>query len=146
MKTEDVVRGVIELGNISKELEGLQKEISERKQEKGQLVNDINVLKKSQIDEKNRLSKIISELEKIISDLKIDIGKLNSKKQSISSSISAEYLKLNSQKDIIAIQLSQAEAKARETENGSKLLTNNQAEFEKKKELLKQIGYLISKL
>jgi len=47
LKTEDIVKGVIELGNISKELEGLQKEISERKQEKGQLEHNIALLKKS---------------------------------------------------------------------------------------------------
>lgn len=146
LKTEDVVKGILELGKISEELKGFQRNIDEAKQQKAQLDKDIFLFRKIRQEEKESLEKEEQEKEKIIAELNQRISDLQTKKDSVNFEISAERLRLAQLDEQIKSGLSNIDKENNKLNFQTDLLNKTQIEVEHKKDIIRQIKELAEKL
>ena len=146
LKTDDVIRGVLDLAKTAQELEEARKEVNELKMYKSQLERDIEILQRSKNDEQDKFNvdKIVNVKE--LKELENKITEAKSQHEGIINEAKTQINKLESLKDTINSQNSQLEAKEQKFNDNAQNLSKREQIIEDKKEILKQIKELSKKL
>ena len=146
LKTDDVIKGVLDLAKTAQELENVKKEHHELSQQIGQLENNLNVLKRANKEEREAFDKLKKEKQEYMDSTTQEISKLQNSRASLSASLAPEVAQLNSLKSQLEGFKNEISNKDKELNDKYNMLSKNQSEFEEKKNIVKQIKELAEKL
>ena len=145
MGKEDVLKNMLDLSALAKdldELNELKRTVDDLKQQKAQLQNSINLLKKQQLEERENFPKVKAECDKEISELNSKIANLKAVRDSLSSQAVPELKKLEAEKETNRMALAELSVKSTKLDNDATAFSRRQAEFNLKVDILKQITEL----
>ena len=134
-------KALVGIAEQIKDLDNLEKEIHQLRQEKGGLEHNINLLKKNREEETETFNKEkqkrkaeIAELERITSDLQ-------AKRDALVANTVPEVAQLNSLKQQIAVEKLALDRRQESVSKGFENLCKEQAKFEGKKKILEQLFF-----
>ena len=131
--------GLLGIAEQIQELDNLEKEIYQSKQEKGQLLHDINLLTKDKEEISVELHKKKDEFKAEISSLEKITSGLQTKRDGLIANTAPEIAQLTSLKEQINRDNVALETKQTNLNRQYNNLSKEQAELEEKKRLLEQI-------
>lgn len=135
-------KALVGIADQIKELDNLEKDLHQLKQEKGQLGHDINLLKKNKEEISIELGKKQAEFKVEISDLEKIISNLQAKRDTLVANTAPEIAQLNSLRQQISGESSALDKKQENINKGFESLSKEQARIEEKKKVLGHITEL----
>lgn len=143
MKNKEALVGI---ADQIKELDNLEKEIYQLKQEKGGLEHSVNLLKKNRAEELSSAEKERQEKQDEIAKLEEITNTLQAKRDALTANTAPEIAQLNFLRQQVVQENSALERKQENINKGFENLSKEQAKIEEKKEILKHIQELTEQL
>lgn len=139
-------KALVGIADQIKELDNLEKDLHQLKQEKGQLEHDINLFKKNKEEISVELSKKQAEFKEEILNLEKIISNLQAKRDTLVANTAPETARLNLLRQQISSESSALDKKWENVNKGFEGLSKEQARLEEKKKVLEHISELLKLL
>jgi predicted nucleic acid-binding Zn-ribbon protein len=146
MAREDIVKTVLDLAKTSEELDSVKKDLTELKQQKGQLESNVVVLKRARQDEQEKYDSQKREKDKQIADLNSEISKLQTQRNQLSNSAIPELQRIESLKASVNTQQGELRKQDELNTKREKSFAENYKKVDEKIKIISQIKELADKL